>query len=65
MRTIRQVNIKNRQNYFFNDMTNTSNFDPSLLNVDSIEFRSNNSIIYDIKYIKNLKQFKFLLSCFQ
>ena len=32
MRTIRQVNIKNRQNYFFNDMTNISDFDPSFLN---------------------------------
>ena len=39
---------------FFNDMTNISDFDPSLLNVDYIEFKSNNSIIYEIKYIKNL-----------
>ena len=54
MRTIKQVNIKNCQNYFFNDMTNNSDFDPSLLNVDSIEFKSNNFIIYGIKYIKNL-----------
>ena len=35
-------------------MTNISDFDPSLLNVDSLEFKSNNSVIYDIKYIKNL-----------
>ena len=35
-------------------MINVSDFDPSLLNVDSIEFKSNNSIIYEIKYIKNL-----------
>ena len=48
------MNIKHRQNYFFNDMTNISDFDPSLLNVDSIEFKSNNSIIYDTEYIKNL-----------
>ena len=34
---------------FFNDMTNISDFDPSLLNVDYIEFKSNNSIIYEIK----------------
>ena len=39
---------------FFNDMINISDFDPSLLNVDYIEFKSNNSIIYEIKYIKNL-----------
>ena len=54
MRTIRQANIKNLQNYFFNDMTNIGDFDPSLLNVDSLELKSNDSIIYDIKYIKNL-----------
>ena len=34
MRTIKQVNIKNRQNYFFNDMTNIEDFDPRLLNID-------------------------------
>ena len=30
MRTMRQVNIKNRPNYFFNDMTNIGDFDLSL-----------------------------------
>ena len=54
MKTIRQVNIKNRQNYFFNDMTNIGDFDLSLLNRDQIAFKSNDSIIYEIKYIKNL-----------
>ena len=54
MRTIGQVNIKNRQNYFFNDMTNIRDFDLSLLNIDQIAFKSNDSIIYEIKYIKNL-----------
>ena len=32
MKTIRQANIKNSQNYFFNDMNNIKNFDPRLLN---------------------------------
>ena len=45
---------KNRQNYFFNDMTNTGDFDLSLLNIDQIAFKSNDSILYEIKYIKNL-----------
>ena len=54
MRAIRQVNIINRQNYFFNDMTNIEDFDPNLLNMDQVSFESNESIIYDIKYIKNL-----------
>ena len=44
-------NIKNCQNYFFNDMTNIGDFDLSLLNIDQIAFKSNDSI-YDI--IKNL-----------
>ena len=35
-------------------MTNISDFDVSLLNIDQIAFKSNDSIIYDIKYIKNL-----------
>ena len=38
MRTIKQVNRKSRQNYLFNDMTNTGNFDLSLLNTDQIVF---------------------------
>ena len=54
MKTIRQVNIKNRQNYFFNDMTNIKNFDQCLLNIDQVSFENNDSVIYDIKYIKNL-----------
>ena len=54
MRTIRQVNIKSRQNYFFNDKANIGDFDLSLLSIDQITFKSNDTIIYDIKYIKNL-----------
>ena len=54
METIRQVNIKNRQNYFSNDMTNIKNFDTNLLNIDQVSFENNDSVIYDIKYFKNL-----------
>ena len=54
MKTIRQANIKNRQNYFFNDTTNIKNFDPSLLNIDQISFENNDSVIYEIEYFKNL-----------
>ena len=35
-------------------MTNIGDFDLSLLNIDQITFKSNDSIICDIKYIKNL-----------
>ena len=51
MRTIKQVNIKTRQNYFSNDMTNIGDFDVRLLNLDSL---NDDSVICDIKYIKNL-----------
>ena len=54
MRTIRQINIENRQGCFFNDMTNINDFDPSLLNIDEVLFESDKSIMYAIKYIKNL-----------
>ena len=35
-------------------MTNIKNFDLSLLNIDQVSFENNDSVIYDIKYIKNL-----------
>ena len=54
MKILRQVNIKNRQNYFFNSMTNIKNFDSNLLSIDQISFKSNDCVIYDIKYLKNL-----------
>ena len=39
MKTIRQINIENRQDYFFNDMTNIKDFDPSLLNIDEYHLK--------------------------
>ena len=35
-------------------MTDINDFDPSLLNIDEVLFKSNELIMYDIKYIKNL-----------
>ena len=51
MKTIRQVNIKNRQHYLFNIMTNIKNFNPTLLSIEKISFESTDSVIYDIEYI--------------
>ena len=34
MGNIKQVNIKNRTYYFFDDMINIKNFDPNLLKID-------------------------------
>ena len=33
-------------------MTNISDFDPNLLNIDQVLFESNELIMYDTKYIK-------------
>ena len=54
MKTIRQTNIENIQNYFFNDMNNINDFNPRLLNIDEVLFESKKIIMYDIEYIKNL-----------
>ena len=54
MRTLRQVNLKNRQNYFFNSMTNIKNFDQNLLNMDQISIKSTDCVIYDIKDFRSL-----------
>ena len=64
MKTIRQINIEKRQGSFFNDMTNINNFDPSLLNIDEISFKSDELIMYDIKYIKNLNSLNTLYLVF-
>ena len=60
MTTIRQINIGNRQGYFFNDMTNIHDFDPSLLNIDQVLL----CIMYDIKYIKKLNSISSLYLVF-
>ena len=51
MRILRQINIKNRPHHSFNDMTNIKNFDPSLLGINRISFKSNDAVIYHIEYI--------------
>ena len=54
MKTIQQVNIKDKHNFSFNDMTNIKNVDLSLLDIDLVTFKSSSVSIYDIKYIKDL-----------
>ena len=51
MKTLRPINIKNRPHYFFNDIINIKNFDPSLLYIDKISFKSTDDVIYQIDYI--------------
>ena len=64
MRTITPVNIENRQNYFSNDMTNVSDFDPGMLNIDQISSLSNELIFYGTTYVKDLNGSKSLYLAF-
>ena len=49
MGNIKQINIKNRTSYFFNEMINTKNFDSSLLKIDKKSYK--NVGIYYTGYI--------------
>ena len=49
MGSIKQINIKNRTYYFFNDMINIKDFDPSLIKIDTKLYK--NIGIYHIGYI--------------
>ena len=48
MRILRQVNIKNRPQYVFNDIISIKSFDPSLLGINKWLFKSPDAIIYHI-----------------
>ena len=49
MGSIKQINIKNRTYYFFNDITNIKNFDPNQIEIDKKSYK--NIDIYYIGYI--------------
>ena len=49
MGNIKQINIKNRTYYFFDDMINIKNLDSSLIKIDKESFK--NIDIYQIAYI--------------
>ena len=49
MGNIKQIHIKNRTYYFFDDMINIKNFDPNLLKIDKKSYE--NVDIYYIGYI--------------
>ena len=50
IKQIKQINIKNRPYYFFNDII-IKNFDPSFLSIGKISFKSTDAVIYNIRYI--------------
>ena len=49
MGNIKEISIKNRTYYFFDDMTNIEDFDSNLLKIDKKSYKSIN--IYYIGYI--------------
>ena len=49
MGNIKGINIKNRTNYFFDDMINIKDFDPSLIKIDENSYK--NIDIYYLGYI--------------
>ena len=49
MGKVKQINIKNRTYYFYNDMINIKNFEPNLLKIDRKSYK--NIGIYNIGYI--------------
>ena len=48
MKTVRQLNIRDKQGHFFTDIININNFDSGLLHVDRKAF-DHDFIVYDIK----------------
>ena len=53
MGNIKQINIKNRTYYFFNDMTNIKDFDSSLIKIEKSPTK--NIGIYSVRYITTKK----------
>ena len=49
MGNAKQINIKNRTYYFFNDMINIKEFDPNFMKLDKKSYK--NIGIYHIRYI--------------
>ena len=49
MGNMKQINIKNRTCYFFNDMINVKDFDSSLLKIDKKSYK--NIGIYNIAHV--------------
>ena len=49
MGSTKEINIKNRAYYFFDDMINIENFNPDLLKIDKKSYK--NISIYHIGYI--------------
>ena len=61
MKNIKEINIKNRTYYFFNDMISIKDFDSGLIKIDNNSYK--NIDIYNIGYttIKKMMIMKVLM----
>ena len=57
MVTTKQVNIKNRTYYFYDDLINIKDFDPKLLKLDKKSFK--NISIYYIGYVRKKNRMQY------
>ena len=53
MGTVKQINIKNRTYYFYNDIIDLENFDAKLLKIDKKSYKDIG--IYNIGYVTKIK----------
>ena len=53
MDTTKQINIKNRTYYFYNDIIDIKNFDAKLLKIDKKSYEDID--IFNIRYVKKKK----------
>ena len=61
MGNIKEINIKNRTYYFFDDMINIKDFDPNLLKIDKKSFK--NIDIYYIGYMTVKDSYYVKMNC--
>ena len=60
MGVVKQIDIKNRTYYFYNDMINIKNFDPILLQIDKKLYKESVFTTLDILQLKKLIIVKYL-----
>ena len=60
MGVVKQIDIKNQTNYFYNDMINIKNFDPILLQIDKKLYKESVFTTLDILQLKKLIIVKYL-----
>ena len=58
MGNIKQINIKNRTYYFFNDMINIEDFDSNLLKIDKKSYKNIDIFCIESIAIKNISDYE-------